>query len=134
MRVDHRSPNVGMAQQLLNGADITARLEEVGGKTMAKRMATCRLLDPRLAHCCANGTLYGLLVNMMANGLSGIHILTKRSRGKYVVPTSMFGVLRKFLRQRTRQRHTRITRCALLVEAKVQFLKMHAQRLHDRCG
>ena len=101
VRVDHGGANVRMAQQFLNRADIAARLEKMRGKAMAKRMATRRLHDARAlrtAACTARWMAFSC--TMVANRLSGIRILTKDAAGKYVLPTPLLGVVRKFLRQR----------------------------------
>jgi hypothetical protein len=35
VRVDHRRPDIGMAEQRLDGADIVVRLQEMGGSLSA---------------------------------------------------------------------------------------------------
>jgi hypothetical protein len=50
MRVEHGGANVSMAKQFLYRADVVPRLQQVGGKAMAKRMATRRLQYAGAAH------------------------------------------------------------------------------------
>jgi hypothetical protein len=46
MGIDHGGFDILVAQQLLNGADVVATLEQMGGKAMAKCMATHPFLNP----------------------------------------------------------------------------------------
>lgn len=46
MRVNHRCRHVLMPKQLLNGADICSRFEQVSGKRMTKRMTAGKFIDP----------------------------------------------------------------------------------------
>ena len=43
MSVEHRRSHIGVTEQFLDGANIGARLEQVGGKAMTKGMTTRRL-------------------------------------------------------------------------------------------
>ena len=42
--VDHRGADALVAEELLDGANVVSILEKVGGKAVAERMATGRLL------------------------------------------------------------------------------------------
>src|SRR5262245_43355879 len=48
--VDHGGIHVGVAEQLLNGADVVALLQEVSGEGVAQRVAGGRLGDAGRAH------------------------------------------------------------------------------------
>lgn len=47
MSVDHRRRNISMSQQLLNGADVVASLQQMCRKAMPKRVATRRFVNTR---------------------------------------------------------------------------------------
>jgi hypothetical protein len=47
VRVDHRGPHVFVAQELLDGTDVRARFEQVGGKGMAEGVASYVFDDAR---------------------------------------------------------------------------------------
>src|SRR5580704_16899015 len=66
MRVKHRGPNVRVPQQFLNRADIVARLQKMGGETVAEGMTTRRPSDASLANGRLHRTLNAFLVNMVA--------------------------------------------------------------------
>src|SRR5258708_6463216 len=119
MRVKHRGANVRVSQQFLNRADVVARLQKMGRETMAERMTARRPSDARLADGGLHRTLNAFLVNMVADGPSRVRVVAKRGCGKYVLPTPLRRVVRKFARQRIRQRHAGIPRLLLLIETKM---------------
>ena len=43
MRVNHRSADIGVAKQFLNGPNVVPVFQEVGGKGMPKSVWGCRL-------------------------------------------------------------------------------------------
>jgi hypothetical protein len=63
VRVDHRRPHVPVPEQLLNGPDVVAVLEQVRGKRVAQRVTAEVLLDPRSLTRCGAQKLraYGFL-------------------------------------------------------------------------
>ena len=58
MRVDHRGLDIRMTQQLLDGPQISSRLQKVGGKGMPQRMRGDSFGDA----CFHSSPLEGLLV------------------------------------------------------------------------
>ena len=64
--VDHGGADVGMAEQLLHGADVGAGLQQVGGERMAQRVHGRRLGDAGGAHRRLEVALQALLVEVMA--------------------------------------------------------------------
>ena len=40
VRVNHRRADVGMAEQFLNGADVVAHFQQMGGEARAQRMTS----------------------------------------------------------------------------------------------
>lgn len=51
MSVDHRRAHIGVAEQLLNGANIVARFEQVCRERVAKGMSCRSFVDPRGLDC-----------------------------------------------------------------------------------
>ena len=46
VRINHRCGNIGMAQQLLHGTNVSPAFKQVRRETVTKRMTTCLLDDP----------------------------------------------------------------------------------------
>ena len=74
MRVDHRGFDILVTQQILNGADILAVLEQVGGEGVAECVAGDALLDTSEFGCTVNGFLQGAGADMMTLGQSAAWI------------------------------------------------------------
>ena len=66
MGIDHGRGQVAVSEQLLNGADVGAALEQVGGEGMAKGMCADVLRDPGTANCHFNGFVDDAGINVMA--------------------------------------------------------------------
>ena len=71
MRVDHRRPHVLVSHQLLNGADVRARRQQMRREAVPERMARRPLADLRLAHRVRDFPLQHALVQMMPAALAG---------------------------------------------------------------
>ena len=97
--VDHGRSDVRMAQQLLNGAYVAARLQKVRREGMAKGMTACRLRDTHLSDRELDCPLHRFLVNVVADLLARIDVSAERVSGKQVLPTPLLGVIREFERQ-----------------------------------
>ena len=66
MRVDHRCLHVAVAEQLLDGSNVRATFQQMGGKAMAKSMAAGGFTDPNSSDCSVNRPLNDRGVEMMA--------------------------------------------------------------------
>src|SRR5450631_196469 len=66
VRVDHGGAYVGVAKQLLHGADVIARFEHVRRKRVPKRVRRGRLVDTGIAHRLAHGALKRLIAHVVA--------------------------------------------------------------------
>src|SRR5712671_942540 len=64
VRVNHGSRDVAMAEQLLHGANIVARLQQVGRKRVAERMTAGGLRNARGSHGLLERALHDGLVQM----------------------------------------------------------------------
>jgi len=51
MGINHRRFQIAVPQQILNGANIIVRLQQVGCKAVPECMRRCLLGDLRLIHC-----------------------------------------------------------------------------------
>ena len=71
MRVDHRGLHVTVAQKLLNGSNVGLSFQQVGGKAMAKGMATGGFTDSSSSDCRAKGSPH-----FLADRFSGTNALT----------------------------------------------------------
>ena len=69
--VDHGRADVFVPKEALDGADVIAVLEEMGGERVPERVATGRLRDPGGADGVVDRTLDDTLVQMVAAALAG---------------------------------------------------------------
>lgn len=60
MHVDHRRFDITMPQQFLDGSNIKAAFDQVGGKGMTKCAAGDSLCKPRLRHGVSDGMINAL--------------------------------------------------------------------------
>lgn len=67
MRVNLRRAHICMAKQCLHGSNIAAATQQLGGKTAAKGMATCWLVQFAAAHGLPNGLLDRRNMNVMTH-------------------------------------------------------------------
>ncbi len=70
--VDHRGADVVVAKQLLDGADVVAVFQEVGGEGVAEGVAGGPLGDTGFLDGVADGALHDRFVMMVAAALAGI--------------------------------------------------------------
>jgi len=66
VRIDHRRSHILVPEQLLEGTDVVASFEEVGGKAMAEGMAGSAFLDAGQLGGFSHRLLDGALAEMMA--------------------------------------------------------------------
>src|SRR5688572_546801 len=102
MCVNHGRTDIGVPKQVLNGADVIARFEEVCRKGVAKGMRGCRLGDIRSAHCPLHCALERLIGEVMSP-LDPTARIDGASRGReYILPapftrcTGIFTVQREW--------------------------------------
>ena len=65
MRVDHRCLHVAVAEKLLDGSNVRATFQQMGGKAMAKGVAAGRLTDARSSACGLNSVLSNTVIKIM---------------------------------------------------------------------
>jgi len=66
MRVNHRSGNVFVPQKFLNCTDVLPFVQQMSGKAVSERMATCRFSDSRARNRCLDSLLQILFGNVVA--------------------------------------------------------------------
>jgi hypothetical protein len=71
MRINHRRPDVGMAQERLDRSDIVVRLKKMGGEGVAKRMRGYTLRELSFSHRAIKRILKPSVMNMIAPLLPG---------------------------------------------------------------
>ena len=76
--VDHGRLHIAVAQQLLDGADVIVRLEQMGGKTVTKGMGCGALGNPGLAHRLLYRPLHVRSMQMISPVFSSL-LLAQRS-------------------------------------------------------
>ena len=96
-----------MAEQLLHGADVVARLQQVRGKGVAQRVRRGGLLDAGLAQCELEGTLEVALQQVVAPPQAGARIDGGHRLRKDPLPGPGVGSARVLARQRIGHVHAR---------------------------
>jgi len=89
--VDHGGLDVLVAEEFLNGADVVAVLEEVGGEGVAKGVGGDVFLDPGLEGGGADGFLKQGGVGVVAHGLFGVGVDGEGQGGEEVLPGGFAG-------------------------------------------
>jgi hypothetical protein len=92
--INHRRRYIRMSQQLLNGAYIVTRFQQMCGKRVAKAMAAHPLRNVRLMRRFFDGLLQTTFMRMVPPRLPGAWIYRKLRTGKDVLKT---GVRTQFL-------------------------------------
>ena len=126
--------HIGVTEQLLHGANIGARLEQVRGKAMTKGMTTRRLRYSRLVHSRLDRALHDFFVSMMADRSARVRIPAQRVRREDPLPTPLDCRGGIFARQRGRQPDSRLPQFALTLEAIEQFREIFTQRRRQARG
>ncbi len=67
MGINHHRFDIFMTQKLLDGANVVALFQKVGGKAMPKGMTAPVFGDPRLLDSLSHGTLHGLFIEMVSS-------------------------------------------------------------------
>ena len=89
MGVDHRRPDALVAEELLDGPDVVAAHQEVGGEGVTQGVAGRRLDDPRLLHRLPEGPLDSPLVEVVPAVGSAPRVGRALRRGKDVLPAPL---------------------------------------------
>jgi len=88
--VDHGGFDVFVAEQFLDGADVAAALQEVGGEGMTESVRGDGFVNFCELGGAANCFLQDAWVYMVAHGLFGAGVSGKRDSGEEVLPHFFF--------------------------------------------
>jgi hypothetical protein len=93
MGIDHGSRDVRVPEQFLDGADIVAVFQKVGGKRVAEGVAGGAAGDTGLLYGCMNRSLQSLFVAVMTPCLAGtgIDIFISQSQAFHLSRPSLMG-------------------------------------------
>src|SRR5262245_19859310 len=89
--VDHRAPDVAVAEQRLNGANVDARLEEVRCKAVAERLASGWFVDSRRVRSGAHRILNRRFIEVMEHQPPAEGIVARPRRREVVLPPKLPG-------------------------------------------
>jgi len=87
MRVEHGRADVLVAQQFLNGPDVIAVLEQMGGERVPERVAGSRFHQARPADGLLDGPLQDNLVEVVPSALAGISLYVDTRCGEDPMPS-----------------------------------------------
>src|SRR5687768_6844583 len=117
-----------MAEELLNGADVSACLEKVRRERMSQRM-TCRALRYSAnARCVCYGSLNNGVVQMMSTLHSSFALPVRSRRREHVLPDPLSIRIGKLDTQCAWQRRATHPRRKVVVKLPAHSLQVHAQR------
>ena len=107
-----------MTQQFLDGPQVIAAFQQVGGERVAEGVAARRLCDARLLDRGAEGALQHALVQVVAEAAAGRLVDPGAGRGKHPLPGPLARRVRVFAGEAVTRRLESVA-LALGVEAKV---------------
>src|SRR5690606_22704049 len=124
--IDLRGGDILVAQQLLDGANVVALLQQVGGEGMAQGVAGRRLGDPRAAHGRLHRPLQEALVVVVPTHDPAARVGAAPARREHVLPAPLAPGTDVLALQCARQPH--------LAEARRQVALVDALRLAQLCA
>lgn len=89
VQINHGGGDIGMAEEVLDGADVGFGFEEVGGEGMAQGVGGDALGDSGLAHGVADLARHGVVVEVIAGEFSGARVRAEGGGGEEPVPTPL---------------------------------------------
>ena len=98
--VDHRRGKIVVPEQLLNGADVGAALEQVSGEGMAKGVSADGLRQTGTADGHLDGFVDDTGVNVMPTGNTRTRVYGDVPGGEDILPTPFLGGMRRLPSQR----------------------------------
>ncbi len=84
--IDHSGAHIFMAEEVLDGPDVVAVFQEMGGETVAEGMRGALFGDSRLPDGGFDGTLGGSGIEMMPSDITAAWIFRARFRWKEELP------------------------------------------------
>ncbi len=127
-RVDHRCPDVLVAEQLLDRANVVPVLQEMRRERVPQRVAACPLLDPGLPQRGPHSPLDSLFVQVMPSSHAGSRVGRQARRREHPLPTPLRRRRRVLPRQRRRELDSGDTVPPVQVEDLPRLFELPAQR------
>jgi hypothetical protein len=84
--VDHGGGDIPMAEELLDGADVVASIQQVGGEAVPQAVAACLFGEARRAHGVVEGALEDGFVKVVTEEPSGVPVTVFARRRKDPLP------------------------------------------------
>jgi hypothetical protein len=103
MSVDHRRGHIVVPKQVLNGADVGAALQQVGGEGMTKGMRADVLRQTGTADRHLDSLVNDARINMMATGDTRTRVYGDVPGGEDILPAPFFSDIGGFPSQRMGQ-------------------------------
>ena len=103
VRIDHGGLEIGVAQELLDRANVLAPLQQMGGKRMPQAVAGGWFADACGQHSASNSLLDEAGIQMMAALFSATRVAPTASLGKHPLPTPFHRGIGILARQSMRQ-------------------------------
>lgn len=128
MSIDHGRPKVGVAEELLNRADVRAALEQMGREGVAQRVTRCPLREPGGANGDRERALQGGAVQVMPSSDLCFGFYIRAAGGEYPLPRPLDVAIRKLPPERPWQHRSAKAGPPIPLELLVDSLKMLAQR------
>ena len=91
VEVNHGGGDVGMTEETLNGADVSAGLKQVRREGMAHRVRSDALGDTCFANRFPDLACHRVVVEMVAGDFAGAWVWAKGCGGKHVLPAPLSG-------------------------------------------
>ena len=101
--VDHSGADVVMAEELLDGANVVTRLEQVGREAVTKAVAGCALGDAGFEQSGVERSLHHGFVEVVAPQLAGVAVTVVPRGREYPLPRPRFGRAWELSCQRVRK-------------------------------
>jgi hypothetical protein len=126
--VNHGRFNIGMAEEFLDGADVVAGFEQVGGEGVAEGVAADGLGDAGGAGCAADFLLQAGSIRVMTAEDARARIDREPIRGKDVLPLPLAGGGRILTLEGIRQEDSAGSEGTIGIEHMADTLQMILQR------
>src|SRR4030095_5069421 len=130
--VDHRGADVPVTQQLLDGTNVVAFLQEVRGKRVPEGMARGGLGNPRAPDRVLDRPLEDRLVQVVAATLTGHAVHVEASRRKDPLPSPGAAGIRVLAQERPGQLDPARTMPKIAFVLPARTLEVDAQICLDR--
>lgn len=134
MGVDHGGPHIAVPHELLYGADIVVRLQQMAGETVPKGVGRGPLGDPGFLYCTPDRLLHMTLMEMISSQFLCLRDQGQRLGREKPLPNRLGGCVLVFCGQGAGQENAAVTGPDVFLMAIYHLFKMRLQFGHDRPG